>query len=82
MITYAICSLLWAWSLRSRKNYAVLMVALIPLSEILQLPLPYRTVSIHDMIANLAGVLIGFSVNSLYFLTKSHGKERVKKLDA
>jgi hypothetical protein len=41
------------------------MVALIPLTEILNLPLQYRNPSTGDLIANIIGVIIGFLISHL-----------------
>ena len=59
-IACIICSFSWARLLKSKRRYLLLMIALVPLTEILQLPLPYRNPSIEDLIANIAGSITGF----------------------
>jgi VanZ family protein len=60
LLSYVVCSFSWAQFLKSRRRHAAVMVALTPVTEILQLPLPYRTPSAEDLIANIVGTTIGF----------------------
>jgi len=62
-ILYTICSFFWARSLKTKRRVFTLMVALIPLTEILQLPLPYRNSSLGDLMANTTGSIIGFLIS-------------------
>ena len=61
---YIICSFSWSRALGSKKRYIV-MTVLIPLTEILQFPLPYRNSPIEDLIANIVGTIIGFLIQLL-----------------
>ena len=63
LLFYVICSFSWAQFLKSRRRYTAVMVALTPLTEILQLPLPYRTPSVEDLIANIVGTVLGFVIS-------------------
>jgi glycopeptide antibiotics resistance protein len=65
IISFTIISFLWARSLKSKVRYIALMTALIPLTEILNLPLHYRNPSTGDLIANILGVIIGFLISQL-----------------
>ena len=60
LLSYVICSFSWAQFLKSRRRYAAIMMALTPVTEILQLPLPYRTPSAEDLFANIVGTILGF----------------------
>jgi VanZ family protein len=62
VISYVVCSFSWTRSLNSKKRYLALMVALTPLTEILQLPLPYRHPCVEDLVANIFGVLLGLLI--------------------
>ncbi|UCH37663.1 MAG: hypothetical protein JSV76_00310 [Candidatus Bathyarchaeota archaeon] len=68
VLAYSVCSFSWGRTLGLSKKYWLLMTILVPLSEILQLPLLYRTSSMEDLLANTVGVLIGSIVS--YSLTK------------
>jgi VanZ family protein len=59
LLSYVVCSYAWAQLLTSRRRYAAIMAALTPLTELLQLPLPYRTPCVEDLIANLIGTVLG-----------------------
>lgn len=60
LLSYVVCSFSWAQFLKSRRRYAAVMVALTPVTEILQLPLPYRTPCAEDLIVNIVGTILGF----------------------
>ncbi len=62
VLSYAVCSLSWTRALKSRKRYLAVMAALTPLTEILQLPLPYRHPCVADLIANIWGILLGLLI--------------------
>ena len=64
-VSYIICNFLWARSLESKRRHIVLTIILVPLTEILQLPLPYRNPSIEDLIVNTAGTLTGFLISHI-----------------
>jgi glycopeptide antibiotics resistance protein len=68
---YTIYSLIWAISIKSKKTYIKLMIAIIPLTEILQLPLSYRSSNLQDLIFNTVGVIIGYSI---YLLIKNRSQ--------
>jgi VanZ family protein len=61
LLSYIVCSFSWAQFLRSRRRYTAVMIALAPITEILQLPLPYRTPCVEDLIANSVGTILGFA---------------------
>ena len=61
LLSYVVCSFSWAQFLRSRRRYTAVMIALTPVTEILQLPLPYRTPCVEDLIANSVGTILGFA---------------------
>ena len=63
LLSYVVCSFSWAQFLKSRRRYAAVMVALTPVTEILQLPLPYRTPCAEDLIANIVGTILGFFIS-------------------
>jgi VanZ family protein len=65
LLLYVICSFSWAQFLKSRRRYAALMMALTPVTEILQLPLPYRTPCAEDLIANIVGTILGFILSHM-----------------
>lgn len=62
-IIYLTCSFSWSHSKISKRKFILLMAALIPLTEILQLPLSYRNPSIGDLIANIVGTIIGYLIS-------------------
>jgi VanZ family protein len=59
LLSYVVCSYAWAQLLPSWRRYVAVMVVLTPVTELLQLPLPYRTPCVEDLIANLIGTLLG-----------------------
>jgi len=63
LLSYVVCSFSWAQFLKSKRRYTTVMVALTPLTEILQLPLSYRTPSVEDLIANIVGTVLGFVIS-------------------
>ena len=65
-VSYTICSFLWGRSLKSRKIFFALAAALIPLTEILQLPLPYRSSMLEDLIINSAGTISGALLSTIF----------------
>ena len=60
LVSYVVCSFSWAQFLKSRRRYAAVIMALTPVTEILQLPLPYRAPSVEDLFANIVGTILGF----------------------
>ena len=60
-IAYILSSFLWARSVNT-KRYIALMTVLVPLTEILQLPLQYRNSNIADLVSNSVGTIIGYSI--------------------
>ena len=65
LISYLICSFSWFRSLNSTRRYILLMAALTPLTEILQLSLPYRNPCIEDVVANSLGIILGLLISHL-----------------
>ena len=68
--SYIVCSFLWAHSIKSRRVYIALMVLITPLTEILQLPLLYRSSNIADLMINMMGVIIGYFIYGLSNIIK------------
>jgi len=65
LLSYVVCSFSWAQFLKSRRRYTAVMVALTPVTEMLQLPLPYRTPCAEDLIANIVGTILGFVLSNV-----------------
>ena len=63
VLSYAVCSFSWTRSLTSKKRYLALMAALTPLTEVLQLPLPYRHPCVDDLVANVFGIILGLLIS-------------------
>ena len=63
VVSYAVCSFSWTRFLKSKKRYLALMAALTPLTEILQLPLPYRHPCVDDLVANVFGIILGLLIS-------------------
>ena len=65
LLSYVICSFSWTQFLKSKRRYAAVMMALTPVTEILQLPLPYRTPCAEDLIANIVGTILGYVLSTI-----------------
>jgi len=59
VVSYAILAILWTWSLGKRMSGLIVSIITTPLTEIVQLPLPWRNANLIDVFNNIIGVLIG-----------------------
>ena len=66
LVFYITSSFLWHQSLESKRKYMALIAVIVPLTEIVQFPLPYRSSNIEDLRTNIIGAAIGSSISWLF----------------
>ena len=59
VVSYALLTILWIWSLRSKVYALLISLVMTPLTELVQLPLPWRNANLIDVLNNALGVLVG-----------------------
>jgi len=72
IVSYAILSMLWIWTLRSSTKGFILALATTPLTEILQAFIPWRDANIIDLFNNAIGVTLGYSLLLSILWMKKH----------
>jgi len=65
VISYALLTILWIWSLGNRYSALLVSFATTPLTELVQIPIPWRSANIIDVFNNIMGVLIGIVIFSI-----------------
>jgi len=74
IVSYIICGYLWLLALGLTIEFLLIAVIIAPLTEIVQIPIPYRYVCINDFISNIIGLIIA---TFLYImLSKRYKKKR------
>ncbi|MEM1574883.1 MAG: VanZ family protein [Nitrososphaerota archaeon] len=68
IFSYFILSILWVYAIGFNFKALFISIALTPLTEVLQLAIPWRNSNIFDIGSNFLGVIIAFII--LYILSK------------
>ena len=62
ILSYANLTSLWIWSLRSSSKGLLISLGCTPITELLQLFIPWRSANVLDVFNNAIGALLGYSV--------------------
>jgi len=75
--SYALLAALWIHSLGARWEALLPPLATVPLTEVIQLPLPWRNATVLDLANNLVGVALGAAAYlAVSTLTQRRGSSR------
>lgn len=67
IFSYFILLILWTYAIGFNLKALAISIALTPLTEVIQLTIPWRNSNILDLANNFLGVIIAFTILYIYF---------------